>query len=306
MNDASPGGERVQLRLGIFGYGEVGHGLALGLRAAGLEAVSAFQRDAHRPVIQERARLSGVRLVATPLELAASSDLIIAVTQGSDSLQAAHSIAPGMCPSHCYVDLASASPSIKQGVADALAPSGALVADGAIEGSPFEHGHQLPIIVSGPGAASFESALSPWGLRIAVVGPDLGKASAIKGLRHILMKGQIALLIECAVAARRYGISDELFASVAEWYDALPFMDNATRLLRTTAVHARRRAEEAQMAVEILKGLGIEPIMTTATVKLLTRIADLGLRDTLNTQVPKSHVEALELMGRYAESKADS
>ena len=58
MNDASPGSERIQLRLGIFGYGEVGHGLALGLRAAGLEAISAFQRDAHRPVIQERARLS--------------------------------------------------------------------------------------------------------------------------------------------------------------------------------------------------------------------------------------------------------
>ncbi|MSP96474.1 MAG: NAD(P)-dependent oxidoreductase [Betaproteobacteria bacterium] len=301
MNETKLDGERIQIRLGIFGYGEVGHGLALGLGTAGLHSIFAYQRNADRSVIQERARKSGVQLVRTPLDLAASSDLIVAVTQGTDSLEAARSIAPALHASHCYVDLASASPSVKKNIAEVLAPSGALVADGAIEGSPLEHGHQLPIIVSGPGAAKFAEALAPWGLRIVAVGPELGKAAAIKGLRHVLMKGQIALLIECAVAARRYGISDELFASVAEWYDALPFMDNATRLLRTTAVHARRRAEEAEIAVAILKDLGIEPIMTEATVRLLTRVANLGLRDALGTRVPTSHTEALELMERYTD-----
>ena len=306
MNDIELGDMKTQVRLGIFGYGEVGHGLALGLRSAGLESIFAYQRNADNPVVQERARVSGVKLVQTPLDLASSSDLIIAVTQGTDSLDAARSIAPAIRASHCYVDLASASPTIKRHIGAVITPAGALVADGAIEGSPLEHGHRLPIIVSGPGAAQFAKLLVPWGLRIAVVGDALGKASAIKGLRHILMKGQIALLIECAVAAQRYGISDELFASVSEWYDALPFMENATRLLRTTAVHARRRAEEAAMSVEILQDLGIEPIMTEATVKLLTKIADLGLRERLNTQVPKSHTEALALMDGYANARTPS
>jgi 3-hydroxyisobutyrate dehydrogenase-like beta-hydroxyacid dehydrogenase len=110
------------------------------------------------------------------------------------------------------------------------------------------------------------------------------------------MKGQIALLIECAIAARRYGISDEVLASVAEWYDALPFMANATRVLRTTTVHAARRAEEAEIAQAILEELGIEPVMTRATVTLLGRIAKLGLRERLGGVVPDSHETALDLM----------
>jgi len=201
---------------------------------------------------------------------------------------------------HCYVDLASAAPATKREIAKVLAPSGALFADGAIEGSPLEHGHRFPIIVSGPGAAAFSAAMAPWGMRISTVGAEVGRAAAIKGLRHVLMKGQIALLIECAIAARRYGISDEVLASVAEWYDALPFMANATRVLRTTTIHAARRAEEAEMAQAILGELGIEPVMTRATATVLGRIAKLGLRERLGGVVPASLETAVELMDEYS------
>jgi 3-hydroxyisobutyrate dehydrogenase-like beta-hydroxyacid dehydrogenase len=140
--------------------------------------------------------------------------------------------------------------------------------------------------------------MTPWDMRISVVGAEVGRAAAIKGLRHILMKGQIALLIECAIGAKRYGISEEVLASVAEWYDALPFMANATRVLRTTTVHAARRAEEAEIAQAILEELGIEPVMTRATVTLLGRIAKLGLRERLGGVVPDSHETAVDLMDK--------
>jgi 3-hydroxyisobutyrate dehydrogenase-like beta-hydroxyacid dehydrogenase len=284
------------LRLGLLGYGEVGHGLALGLGKAGLASIAAYQRQPQRTLTQERARASGVRLVSSPAELAGAADLVIAVTQGSASLNAARSISDALRAHHCYVDLASATPKTKQEIAKIVASSGALFADGAIEGSPLEHEHRLPIIVSGPGAAAFAGAMAPWGLRIRIVGAEVGSAAAIKGLRHVLMKGQIALLIECAVAAKRYGISDEVFDSAAEWYDARPFMENATRLLRTTTVHAARRAEEAEMAQTILQELGVEPVMTRATVTLLSRVAKLGLRERLGGVVPDSHETAVDLM----------
>jgi 3-hydroxyisobutyrate dehydrogenase-like beta-hydroxyacid dehydrogenase len=239
-----------------------------------------------------------VRLVSNPAELAGAADFVIAVTQGSESLNAARSMREALRAHHCYVDLASAAPGTKREIARLLAPSGALFADGAIEGSPLEHGHRFPIIVSGPGAAAFVAAMTPYDMRISVVGAEVGRAAAIKGLRHILMKGQIALLIECAIAAKRYGISEEVLASVAEWYDALPFMANATRVLRTTTVHAARRAEEAEIAQAILEELGIEPVMTRATVTLLGRIAKLGLRERLGGVVPDSHETALDLMDK--------
>ena len=122
------------------------------------------------------------------------------------------------------MDLASASPKDKLAVATLVIPQGAAFADGAIEGSTLEHGHAVPMIVSGPGAATFAELMTPWGMRIAVVSPETGKASAIKTLRHVVQKGIMALLIECTVAARKYGLTDEVLASIAEWYDALPFM----------------------------------------------------------------------------------
>ena len=288
-----------QVRLGIYGYGEVGHGLALGLGGEGLAGITAFQRHPHGAAMQERARVSQVRLVSSPAELAAAADVVIAVTQGTESLAAARAIRDHLGARHRYVDLASATPRAKQEIAELLAPTRALFADGAIEGSPLTHGHRFPVIVSGPAAQAFADALNPWGMRISVLGTAVGRASAIKVLRHVLMKGQIALLIECAVAAKRYGISEEVFASVAEWYDSLPFLEHADRLLRTTTVHAQRRSEEAAMAKEILEEIGVEPLMTAATVTLLGRIADLDLRERLGGVLPETRSRAIELMDEY-------
>jgi 3-hydroxyisobutyrate dehydrogenase-like beta-hydroxyacid dehydrogenase len=297
MNEARP------LRLGIYGYGEVGHGLALGLRNAGLHEISAYQRQPHTALTRERARESQVRLVASPAELAAVADVVIAVTQGSASLDAARAIRDHLEARHRYVDLASATARTKSQIADLLAPTGALFADGAIEGSPLTHGHALPILLSGPAARELAAALNPWGMRIEVVSEKIGHASAIKSLRHVLMKGQIALLIECFVAARRCGLGDEVLASVAQWYDEVPFRENAERLLVTTAVHARRRTEEAQMAMSMLEEAGVEPIMTASTVRLLERIADLDLRSRLGGVLPESAAKAVELFDDYARKR---
>lgn len=263
---ATAAAARPPLRLGIYGYGEVGHGTALGFIKAGAGTVHAYQRVPVRDSIRALAEGAGTVLVDTPLELARRCDVIIACTQGSKAADAARAIAPALRADHLYMDLSSATPSIKRAIAAALAPSGALFADAAMEGSPLVHLHAYGTLVSGPGAQACVDRLNPWGMRIAVVGSEVGQAAAIKGLRHILTKGQIGLAIECGLAARRLGIGAEVFQSVTEWYDAMSWLENVSRLTRTTAVHAGRRFEEACMAVQIMKELGIDPVMTPATV----------------------------------------
>lgn len=288
--------ERRPLRLGIYGYGDVGHGLALGLGKEGLAGIVAYQRVPVRESIQAKAAAAGARLVATPLELAAAADVIIAVTQGSKAADAARAIAPGLGPGHLYVDLASATPAIKQEIGTVLAPRGARYAEGAIEGSPLVYEHRFGVIVSGAAAGECAARLNPWGMKIEVVGDTIGHASTIKGLRHILMKGQAALMLEAGIAARRAGIDAALFASVTEWYDARSWLLQVGNLARTTAVHAERRSEEAAMAIEIMHGLGMEPVMTPRTVELLQRVAALGLRERLDRKVPDDLGVALDLM----------
>jgi len=282
--------------LGILGYGEVGHGLAVGLRKAGLAEISALQRMPHSQLTLDRAQESGARLVNSAQALAACSDVVIAATQGSQSLAVAQAIAPALESRHCYIDLASASPGTKRQVGEALAGSGATYADGVIEGSPLELEHRFPILASGPGARRIADLLAPWGLRIAVVGSEMGHAATIKGLRHVMMKGQIALLLECLLAARRAGVDREVLDSVSQWYDGLPFLQNASRLLRTTTVHATRRAEEAATACDILLELGIDPVMTRSTVATLEQVAALDLRRHTGGVPPDTLEAALDLV----------
>ena len=283
-------------RLGLVGLGEIGHGLALGLRGAGLGGVVAWQRDAGREHVRRRAAEAGVRLLDAPGAIGAEADLVIAATQGSQALDAARAVAPALGASHLYVDLSSASPEVKREVEATLAARGTAFVDGVLEGSTLEHAHRVPILASGPGARAFADLMSPWGMRIEVVGPVTGQASAVKLLRSVLMKGTIALLVECLAAARAAGVDAQVIASAAQWHDALPWRANALRIVRTTPVHAARRAEEADMARALVESLGVDPVMTRATVDLLGRVAALGLRDALGDRSPTTIEAAIDLM----------
>jgi hypothetical protein len=84
--------------------------------------------------------------------------------------------------------------------------------------------------------------------------------------------------------------------SAAQWHDALPWRANALRIIRTTPVHAGRRAEEADMARALLESLGVDPVMTRATVDVLGRVATLGLRDALGDRSPQTIEAAIDLM----------
>ena len=62
-----------------------------------------------------------------------------------------------------------------------------------------------------------KSKLSELGFQnIRIVGEQIGQASAIKMLRSVMIKGVEALTSECALAAHRAGVVDEVFGSMGE------------------------------------------------------------------------------------------
>lgn len=285
-----------QHRLGFIGYGEIGSTLGAGLRGAGLAEVASYDSGAfdgpYATLIQERARAAGVVLLRSPAELAARSDILVGVTPGSASVASATDFMPYLQARHLFIDIASATPKVKQAVAAALEGSGARVADGSIVGTPKD-GLALPILASGPAAEAVRDALAPWGMRIDPVGPELGTASAIKILRSVLIKGIEALLDEMLLGARRYGLDDAVLASASRTL-ARPFPELAAGLLTTGVIHAKRRAEEAGMAAEALADVGIDPIMTRSTEARLQWVEALGLKEHFGGRVPETWQQALE------------
>ncbi|MDB5371346.1 MAG: phosphogluconate dehydrogenase [Roseomonas sp.] len=285
-----------QIRIGFIGYGEIGSTLGAGLRGEGLAQVTSYDSGAfsgpYASLIQGRAQAAGVTLVRSAAELAQAADIIIGVTPGSASVESAKGFAPHLTSQHLFIDIASATPKVKQAVEAALAGSGALVADGSIVGTPKD-GLALPILASGPAAEAVRDALVPWGMKIDAVGAELGTASAIKILRSVLIKGIEALLDEMLLGARRYGLEEEVLASASKTLSR-PFPELAAGLLTTGVIHARRRSEEAGMAAEALADVGIEPIMTRATEARLQWVDALALKEHFGGRVPDTWQQALE------------
>lgn len=286
-----------QIKVGLIGYGEIGSTLGAGLRAQGLEQVSSFDIGAfdgpYAALIQGRAEAAGVPLLRSAAELAEQADIIIGVTPGSASVESAANFAPHLTARHLFIDIASATPKVKQAMAAKLEGTGALLADGSIVGTPRD-GLALPILASGAAAEAVRDALVPWGMKIEAVGPELGTASAIKILRSVLIKGIEALVDEMMLGARRYGLDDAVLQSAAKTLMSRPFPDFAGNLITTGVIHARRRSEEAAMAADALADVGIEPIMTRSTAERLRWVEALGLKEHFGGRIPANYQEALE------------
>jgi 3-hydroxyisobutyrate dehydrogenase-like beta-hydroxyacid dehydrogenase len=223
------------------------------------------------------------------------------VTPGSASLASADAFAPCLTSRHTFADFASATPKIKMGVAERLASTGALVGDGSIEGTPLQ-GYAMPMLVSGPAGERVRDFLVPWGMSIEFVGPDLGKASGIKIIRSVLIKGIEALLDEMLLAGRRYGIDEIILASACKTL-ARPWMDTVQSLTPSGVIHAKRRAEELEMSADAVQDAGIEPIMARAIVARLRWKEALGLKEHFKGVVPASYKDAIDAIERKLADK---
>ncbi|MDB5414018.1 MAG: phosphogluconate dehydrogenase [Rubritepida sp.] len=286
---------KEQIRVGLIGFGEIGSTLGRGLRAGGLEHVVAYDKYAFdgpfSELIQRRAAECGVELVRSPQELASRADCIISATPGSSSIKSAEAFASLLRPQHLIVDIASATPQVKQQVAERLAASGASFVDGSIVGTPAD-GVAMPILVAGIHAERVRDTLVPCGMRMEFVSERIGDASAIKILRSVVMKGLEALLLECMLGARRYGLEAPVLASLEKTLSK-PFSRVVNGMLATNAIHSARRSEEADMSAETLENVGLDPFVTRAVAERLRWVTGLGMKAHFGGVVPKDYEEAL-------------
>jgi 3-hydroxyisobutyrate dehydrogenase-like beta-hydroxyacid dehydrogenase len=287
-----------QFRLGLVGYGEIGSTLGAGLRKAGLHSICAYDRYAFdgpfASLIQGRAAEHGVTLVRSNRELADEADLIVSVTPGSASRESASAFVGCLDARHTFVDFASATPKIKIAVAETLASSGAQLADASIEGTP-KNGYTMPILSSGPAGERVRDLLNAWGMNLTFVGDELGRASGIKILRSVLLKGIEALTDEMMLAARHYGVDEIVLASASKTL-ARPWMDTVEALTPSGTIHAKRRAEELEMSAEAVADAGIEPLMARAVAARLRWKEKLGLKERLGGVEPPDHKAAFDAM----------
>jgi 3-hydroxyisobutyrate dehydrogenase-like beta-hydroxyacid dehydrogenase len=282
MGSGEPPCPEVPVRVGFLGFGEAAKIFAAGLRGR-VRSMVAFANGprSHPPysaTLQAEAERLGVRLVGTIEALARDADLVFSAVATSAARAVAEETAPALGARHTFVDVNAAPPDVKEAMAALMAARGVRFVDAELMGAASLYGAAVPLYASGDGAAAFRDLAGPLGLNVTVVPGTAGAAATLKMLRSVVTKGMEAVIVEAMFAAFRAGVPEAAFAAVTEPMDAVRFSDFARMCLTTDPIHSERRAQEMRGVAEVVRRLGVEPIMTDAARRRLEWSARFGLR----------------------------
>ena len=271
------------MRISFIGFGEVASAFAPALASRGAEVAAydvLFDRPDGIEVLRERAGATPVELCALP-EALRGAGYVLSTCTTSVAVEAAQRCAAYLKAGQAYVDLNATEPAVKLEVERAIEPSGATFVEGAVLGAVGVTGASTEILLGGPHIREAKRILAGnLGLNAKFYSEQTGKASTFKMLRSVFSKGVEALLIEFLVAGERAGIRADLWREVTE-LDGEPAIRENRQATGSAVTRLRMRGGKPEMKqfAGVLRQLGIEPTMTSATVAFFERSGSLGLQE---------------------------
>jgi 3-hydroxyisobutyrate dehydrogenase-like beta-hydroxyacid dehydrogenase len=136
-----------------------------------------------------------------------------------------------------------------------------------------------------------------------VAGAEIGAAAAIKMVRSEMIKGIEALTLECFLAAARAGVVDEVAASMKNNYPGLDWTKIVPYNLERMASHGERRAAEMEEVADTLRELGVEPLMTLATVRRQRDMGQIGKQSTVRSALSEGRTAILNAISASARDR---
>ena len=291
--------------ISFIGFGEAGQAIASGLREAGLETMSAWdilfpRSDGEK--LRQAAETIGVGRAGSAAEAARGADMIISAVTAASSVDVAQSVNAHLAGQPYFLDINSVSPGRKQETAKLLGGAARYV-DVAVLAPIHPARHQTPMLLAGPHAEAVVPALSALGMRVSVASAEIGAAAAIKMVRSVMVKGIEALTLECFLAASRAGVIDEVAVSMKNNYPGLDWTKVVPYNLERMASHGERRAAEMEEVADTLRELGVEPLMTMATVKRQREMGQIGKQQSVRTSLPQGQAAILSAISAAARDR---
>lgn len=288
----------METRVGLIGFGEAGSTFAIAGGWAG--AACAFDRKTDDPATRDAmlaayvgARVRGAGAVA---DAASAAPLLISLVTADQALAVAETAAGLIARGTLYCDMNSVAPQTKQAAAHAIEAAGGHYVDVAVMAPVIPARLGVPLLLSGGEAAAAQDRLAALGFdNIRVVGDAVGRASAIKMIRSVMVKGLEALTAECVLAAAQAGVLEEVLASLDASEKRRTWAERADYNLDRMLVHGVRRAAEMEEVVKTLDDLGTGAMMTRGTVERQRAIGALGVE-----MVPEGLGAKIERIGCYA------
>ncbi len=257
----------------LIGFGEAGSTFARagewGSHAAAFDIASG-----RRSVMEEL----GVVPCTSAQEALDGASLVLSLVTADQALDVARTCAALIAPDALFCDMNSVAPGTKRAGAAAFEAAGKRYVDVAIMAPVNPARMAVPLNISGSDASEAKELLTGLGFRkTKIVGDAIGRASAIKLVRSVMVKGLEALTAEMMLAAEAEGVADDVLASLDASEKTITWPERADYNLDRMLVHGRRRSAEMAEAAAMLRDLGIAPLMTDGTVARQQALGELGI-----------------------------
>ena len=206
-------------RIAILMPGDMGHGVGRALRQHGHDVITCLAGRSART--RGLAAAAGMRDAGSLEALVAEADLILSILPPEAAVAQAGAVARAMTATGAkpvYVDCNAVSPQTARKIGAVIAAAGAPFIDCGIIGVAPGKGKPTRFHVSGPDTGAMER-LDGKGIRVVAMGPEIGRASALKMVYAGLTKGTMTLHTAMLLAAWQLGVYDE---AVAEYADSQP------------------------------------------------------------------------------------
>jgi len=246
------------MTIGFIGFGEAANAIVSGWHQDKIDVGLIHHFD----IVAERSNTSSVA------ELTQQSSILFSTVTAESAETVAQQVAASPGTVTRYLDLNSVSPNAKRRNALMLEKVGVTYIDVAVMAPIHPKLHKTPMLISADQSAQIVDELTAnFGFCATAAGEDVGKASTIKMLRSIMVKGMEALTDELLRGCEAAGVTDEVLTSLEASRTDRPWPDQAAYNIERMETHGKRRGDEMQEVVQTLNDLGVEPLMTERTVQ---------------------------------------
>jgi 3-hydroxyisobutyrate dehydrogenase-like beta-hydroxyacid dehydrogenase len=273
--------ESSNLKIALIGFGEAAQAFCKGWGPELTNTIKAYDIKCHKNDAEEQLSADyasfGIEGCANVTDCISDADIIFSLVTADQAFVAGENGSKNI-PKNCfYFDCNSCAPDTKRKISLLIANAGGRYVDVAVMAPVYPTLHKVPLLICGPHANEAKLEFLKLGMSAEFVAGDIGKASSIKMVRSIMMKGLEALVAECVLAGRKAGIEDIVLDTLEKTYPGFNWKERSTNMLERIMAHGPRRAAEMREVALTVKQLGLDNAMSSATIGWQQTIGDLGL-----------------------------
>ena len=272
--------------IAFIGLGEAASTIISGWGNHRANQIKAFDIKLHsietKEEIVARADKLNICIKFSLQELARDSDIIFSTVTADQAINAAREACQFIKDGAYFFDLNSCSPSSKQNSCKSIEANGGCYVDVAVMAPVYAKKNLVPLIISGDKAFQAYDILEKLPMDVKIIEGPVGRASSIKMVRSILVKGLEALTAECALAAVEADVLDEVFNSLSAEHPHFDIIKHSIYNFERSLSHGKRRAEELKEVSKMLEDLRLANHMSKATAIWQNNIGSLEKTNSMS------------------------